>query len=54
MEEQFIKGNSDNLPRVDMHMMHEYYINNINYFSAEIKGVKNLRFVSIALILAIY
>ncbi|CAG9793255.1 unnamed protein product [Diatraea saccharalis] len=36
----YVKAQSDNLPRIDMFMMSTYFSSNLDYTSAEIKGVK--------------
>lgn len=37
MDEGFIKLDSSNLSRVDVDMVTRFYVNNLQYFSAEIK-----------------
>lgn len=43
MNAGFCKADSDNLPRVDMDMVLQFYVANIHYFSAEMKNIKTLR-----------
>lgn len=45
MEEGFIKGSSDNLPRVDSLMVAQYFIGNQEFTAAEIRGIKMKRYV---------
>ncbi|VEN58298.1 unnamed protein product [Callosobruchus maculatus] len=40
MEEGFVKGQSDNLPKIDIYTVMEFFSTNSSYTSAEIKGVK--------------
>ena len=40
MEEGFVKGQSDNLPKIDIFAVMEFFSSNPSYVSAEIKGVK--------------
>lgn len=40
MEKSFIKADSDNLPRVDVEMVKDYFLNNADFLSAESKNVK--------------
>ncbi|KAL0811978.1 hypothetical protein ABMA28_009376 [Loxostege sticticalis] len=42
-ESGFVRGQSDNLPRIDAFMMSSYFHSNPNYTSAEVKGVKSAR-----------
>ncbi|CAG9823915.1 unnamed protein product [Phaedon cochleariae] len=39
----FVKGSSDNLPQVDFNMIHEFYMNNMDYLFAESRNTKNSR-----------
>lgn len=40
MEEGFVKGQSDNLPNIDIYTVMDFFSSNPSYVSAEIKGVK--------------
>ncbi|XP_072387374.1 uncharacterized protein [Diabrotica undecimpunctata] len=40
MEEGFVKGQSDNLPKIDIYTVSDFFSSNPSYISAEIKGVK--------------
>ncbi|KAJ8978086.1 hypothetical protein NQ317_004620 [Molorchus minor] len=39
----FLKGDSDNLPRVDSEMVNEFYVTNMQFLSAEVRNVKTQR-----------
>lgn len=39
----FVRGQADNLPRIDDLMMGSFFINNANFTSAEFKGWKAAR-----------
>lgn len=43
MESGFEKASSDNLPIIDVSMIDEYYTDNIQFLSAEMKNVKTQR-----------
>lgn len=40
LEQGFLKGDSGNLPMVDVIMVMEYFNQNKDYISAELRGVK--------------
>lgn len=40
MEEGFVRGDSGNLPKVDISMIMDFFANNPSYNSAEIRGAK--------------
>lgn len=42
-ETGFVKAQSDNLPKIDVFMMTAYFASNLDFTSAEIKGVKAAR-----------
>lgn len=43
MEENFVSAKSDNMPAIDPFMISSFFMDNMEYLSAEIKGVKNLK-----------
>lgn len=43
MEKGFVKAASDNLPVVDSEMVNNFYVSNLNFFSAEVTNVKTKR-----------
>lgn len=43
MEQGYLKGSSDNLPKIDTHMIDEFYMNNLDFMSAEVRNVKTAR-----------
>lgn len=46
MEANFVKADSSNLPKVDSAMITAFIASNSDYVSAEIRGVKNKRYVA--------
>lgn len=45
MDKGFLKGQSDNLPRVDSLMVAQYFMKNQDFTAAEIHGIKMKRYV---------
>ena len=45
MKKGYIRGSSDNVPKIDLDMLLEYVTSNESSFSAEMRGVKALSLV---------
>lgn len=45
IDEGFEKAGSDNLPMVDSEMVNDFFTNNVNFVSAEVRNVKTQRLV---------
>ena len=40
----FVKGESDNLPKIDVEAMFSYFANNPDFTGAEMRGAKSQRY----------
>lgn len=54
MDPGFLKADSDNLPLVDSDMINNFYMDNLQFVSSEVRNVKTKRYVIILLILICY